>query len=52
MVMGIIGKTQGVKIESRPNPNATRRKAPNPCSAAALVAGGAASPAAGGLASE
>ena len=31
MVMGIMGKTQGVKMEARPKPNATSRNAPKPC---------------------
>ena len=30
IVIGIIGKTQGVKIEARPKPKATSRKAPSP----------------------
>src|ERR1039457_5340188 len=31
MVMGIIGNTQGVKIEASPNPNASTKKAAQPC---------------------
>ena len=31
MVMGIMGKTQGVKMEARPKPKATSRNAPMPC---------------------
>src|SRR5207248_7210437 len=31
MVIGIMGKTQGVKMHARPAPNATRRNAPQPC---------------------
>ena len=31
MVMGIMGKTQGVKMEARPKPKATSRNAPRPC---------------------
>ena len=30
MVIGIIGNTHGVKMEARPNPNATSMNAPNP----------------------
>ena len=31
IVIGIIGKTQGVKMEARPKPKATSRNAPSPC---------------------
>src|SRR5438874_11981943 len=46
MVIGIIGKTQGVKIVASPKPNATARKAANPSSFVDGAPG-----AAGGLAS-
>src|ERR1017187_6673055 len=45
MVMGIMGKTQGVKMEASPKPKATSRKAPQPSETgsgtAAEAAGGA-----------
>ena len=40
MVMGIIGNTQGVKMEASPNPNATSRKAHHPWSAGVLALAG------------
>src|SRR5260370_42112398 len=51
MVIGIIGKTQGVKIASKPAPNAKARKGVNPCSSG-LGAEGAAEAGAPGLNSE
>ena len=39
MVMGIMGKTQGVKMAARPTPNATSRKAPKPCVSCAALGG-------------
>src|SRR5579884_2039220 len=38
-VIGIMGKTQGVKIAANPNPNATRRNRPRPSEAAGPAAG-------------
>jgi hypothetical protein len=35
--MGIIGKTQGVKIEARPRPKAVRRNGSNPEGGSAAV---------------
>src|SRR5215475_7349460 len=48
-VIGIIGKTHGVKIERRPKPNAARAKVPRlsvgaPGAVAALADGGGAAP--------
>src|SRR5262245_811800 len=40
IVIGIIGKTQGVKIDARPNPNAVSRNAPKSWSPATVVPGG------------
>ena len=48
MVMGIMGKTHGVKMQASPAPNANSRNALQPC---ASDDGAAAAPAAGGLAS-
>jgi len=55
IVMGIIGKTHGVKMQASPAPNATSRNAPQPCDsdgglAAAPVAGGWASAKPAGMA--
>ena len=49
IVIGIIGKTQGVKIEASPKPKATRMKPPSPWPCAAAPEG--AVDAVGGLAS-
>lgn len=48
MVIGIIGKTQGVKIARSPNPKATNRNAARPWS---WADGAGVAPGAGGLAS-
>src|ERR1035441_2818165 len=48
IVMGIMGKTHGVKMQASPAPNANSRNAPQP---RASDGGAAGAPAAGGLAS-
>src|SRR5581483_12379429 len=40
-VIGIIGKTHGVKIAATPKPNASRRNRPSPSEAAGAAAGAA-----------
>src|SRR5580704_7005565 len=51
MVMGIMGKTHGVKMHASPAPNANRMKVGQPCASTEVVVADPANPPAGGLAS-